>query len=394
MRGTRSGRIALVVLLVIGGGAIAFQALDSVRDRAATQRLGDAGPLEGASLALERRREESAFWSTIPEPVAPLAPHDSAALERALRRAEQLRPLTSLLISRDGELIVENYYNGMRADRTVNLKSISKTLLSPLVGIAIRDSLLTGVDQPLHELLPEYFNESDDPRKHRILLEHVLSMRTGLETTSFGTYGSWIASPDWVRFALDQPFVCDPGRCFEYSTGNSHLVSVILTRASGMSTLAFARQNLFGPLGIPLSGWDRDPQGYLLGGNNMSLTPRDLLKFGELFLGGGVDQGRQLVPEEWIEAAWGDYAISPWNGHHYGYLWWSDRWGGERAFFAWGYGGQYLVVVPRLSLVAVVTSSLRQGRGFGHTRALRRFFDDYLVPAFRPRETDAGAGRR
>ena len=382
MKGQRVGRIGLLLLFVGGAGAVALR-IDSSRDAAATQRLGDAGPLEEVSRAVERERAEAAFWSSIPERATPVAPYDSAALERALRRAEQLRPLSSLLISHDGELVVENYYNGMRADRTVNLKSISKTLLSPLVGIAIRDSLLAGVDQPLYELLPEYFDEADDPRKRQILFGHVLSMRTGLETTSFGTYGSWIASPDWVRFALDQPFVCNPGRCFEYSTGNSHIASVVLTRASGMSTLAFARQNLFGPLGISLSGWDRDPQGYLLGGNNMSLTPRDLLKFGELFLNRGVDQGRQLVPEEWIEAAWGDYAISPWNGHHYGYLWWSDRWGGERAFFAWGYGGQYLVVVPRLSLVAVVTSSLRQRRGFGHTRALRGFFDNYLVPAFR-----------
>lgn len=387
MNGAKIGRIALLLVL-LGGGAIAFRAFDAARDRAAGQRLGDAGPLDDSALALEREREESVFWSTVPEPVTPAARYDSAALERALSRAEQLRPLTSLLISHGGELIVENYYNGMRADRTVNLKSISKTLLSPLVGIALRDSLLAGVGQPLHELLPEYFDEVDDPRKRRILLSHVLSMRTGLETTSFGTYGTWISSRDWVRFALEQPFVCNPGRCFEYSTGNSHMVSVILTRASGMSTLAFARQNLFGPLGISLSGWDRDPQGYLLGGNNMSLTPRDLLKFGELYLNRGVDQGRQLVPEEWIEAAWGDYAISPWNGHHYGYLWWSDRWGGERAFFAWGYGGQYLVVVPRLSLVAVVTSSLNQRRGFGHTRALRSFFDHYLVPAFRPSTAD------
>ena len=379
----RAGRIGLVLLFVLGGGAVALRALDSGNRAAASGRVGDARPIGETAGALQRQLEERAFWSTIPEPAAASAPFDSAALDRALRRAEQLGPLTSLLVSRGGELIVERYYNGMQADRTVNLKSVSKTLLSPLVGIAIRDSLLAGVDQPLHELLPDYFDDADDPRQRQILLRHVLSMRTGLRTTSFGNYGSWISSPDWVRFALDQPFVCDPGDCFEYSTGNSHLVSVILTRATGMSTLAYARQELFGPLGIPLSGWDRDPQGYFLGGNNMALRPRDLLKFGELFLAGGADQGRQLVPEEWIAASWGDYATSPWNGHHYGYLWWSDRWGGERAFFAWGYGGQYLVIVPRLSLVAVVTSSLQQRRGFGHTRALRGFFDRYLIPAFR-----------
>ncbi len=360
---------------------------------------GDAGPVEPDREAL-RRKAEREFWNTIPEPVVGVRV-DSAALARAVARAAELAPLTSLLVSLDGELIVENYYRGMRADRTVNLKSVSKTLLSPLVGIAIRDSLLAGVDVPLSDLLPEYFDADDDPRRREIRLHHVLSMTTGLETTSFGNYGSWLASPDWVRSAIDRPFVCDPGRCFSYSTGNSHLVSVILSRATGVSTLDFARARLFEPLGIRLGPWDRDPQGYFLGGNNMALRPRDLLQFGHLYLNRGRRGDEQLVPEEWISASWGNYFVSPWNDHHYGYFWWSERWGGERVFFAWGYGGQYLVLVPRLSVAAVVTSSLQQPRGFGHTRALRRFFDRYLIPAFRVSEPtdpvapgDAGTSRR
>jgi CubicO group peptidase (beta-lactamase class C family) len=310
---------------------------------------------------------------------------DAADLERIVRRAEQMAPLNSLLIAQGGELLVEEYFRGMRADRAVNVKSVSKTLLSPLIGIAIRDGLIEGADQPISELLPDYFEGSRgadlDPRKREITLHHLLSMTAGIETTSFRNYGAWVSSRDWAWDALRRPMECSPGRCWEYSTGNTHLLSVILTEASGKSTRQYAREVFFGKLGIPVHEWDRDPQGRYLGGNNMAMRPRDLLKFGQLFLEGGKYEGEQVVPWEWILASWQPNGESPWNGHRYGYLWWTENWGGEQAYFAWGYGGQYVVLVPRLELVAVVTSSLANRRR-RHTRDLRNFFDDVVVRTF------------
>lgn len=318
-------------------------------------------------------------------PIPPLFLPDR--MERLLARAESMNALTSLIIARRDSVLVENYYRGLRPSQTVNVKSVSKTLLSPMVGIAIRDSLLDGVDQPISELLPDYYEilagrGSLDPRKNQIEIRHLLSMRTGIETASFGNYGAWVASPDWAYDQLRRPMVCDPDDCHEYSTGNTHLLSVILTRRSGKSLRRYMLDELFRPMGIPLGEWDRDPQGRYLGGNNMSLRPRDMLQFGQLFANGGRFDGRQLVPEEWITAAWRPTGSSPWNGHGYGYLWWMRRWGGERAYFAWGYGGQFIVVVPRLDLVIVATSSLRD-RERGHTRQMWRFFDRYAVPAFK-----------
>lgn len=320
--------------------------------------------------------------------------YDPDLLERMLARAEQLTPLSSLVVSRGGEVVVEKYYRGMRADRAVNVKSVSKTLLSPLVGIAIRDGLLEGPEQRIDEILPETFDQLEasgrfDPRKRQVTLHHLLSMTTGIEGTSFGNYGAWVSSRNWTWDALRRPMECDPGRCWDYSTGNTHLLSVILSRQTGTTLRAYAREVLFGPLGIPLYEWDRDPQGYYLGGNNMAMRPRDLLKFGQLFLDGGRYDGEQLVPEEWIELSWRPRNRSPWNGHRYGYLWWIEDWGGEIAYFAWGYGGQYVVVVPRLELVAVVTSSLAR-RQRGHTRRLRDFFNHYVIPAFADRPTGSG----
>lgn len=329
-----------------------------------------------------------ADW-TAPELVGPPPPPLFLAdrMERLLAEAEGMDALTSLLISRRDSVLVERYYGGMRPDQTLNVKSVSKTLLSPLVGIAIRDGLIEGVDQPLFELLPDYYEALEsrgslDPRKEEIQVRHLLSMRTGIETASFGNYGAWVASSDWAYDQLRRPMMCDPGTCHIYSTGNTHLLSVILTRQSGRSLRQYMLEELFRPMGIPLGEWDRDPQGRYLGGNNVSLRPRDMLKFGQLYANGGRFEGRQLVPERWIEESWRPTGRSPWNGHGYGYLWWIRRWGGERAYFAWGYGGQFIVVVPRLDLVVVATSSLRN-RERGHTRRMWRFFDRSVIPAFR-----------
>jgi len=352
--------------------------------------FGGAAPLAqgvrpGLSEAGAGSPGDSAELDFVGPPPPPLFLADR--MERLLAEAGDMPALTSFIAARRGSLVVQNYYGNLRPSQTVNVKSVSKTLLSPMVGIAIRDGLLKGADQPIHELLPDYYEalaESGalDPRKNEIEVRHLLSMRTGIETASFGNYGAWVASADWVYDQLRRPMVCDPGECHEYSTGNTHLLSVILARRSNRSLRRYMLDELYGPMGISLGEWDRDPQGRYLGGNNMSLTPRDMLKFGQLYLDGGRFEGRQLVPEEWIDASWSSTGSSPWNGHGYGYLWWIRRWGGERAYFAWGYGGQFIVVVPRLDLVLVATSSLRD-RERGHTRRMWRFFDRYAIPAFR-----------
>jgi CubicO group peptidase (beta-lactamase class C family) len=351
----------------------------------AARLLPGQGTAATPSAELARAPADSAAEDRVGPPAPPLFLPDR--MERMLAEAEGMSALTSLIVSRRDSVLVENYYRGLRPSQTINVKSVSKTLLSPMVGIAIRDGLLAGVDQPVSELLPDYYEVlagrgALDPRKNEIEIRHLLSMRTGIETASFGNYGAWAASPDWAYDQLRRPMVCDPGDCHEYSTGNTHLLSVILTRRSGKSLRRYMLDEVFRPMGIPLGEWDRDPQGRYLGGNNMSLRPRDMLKFGQLYANGGRFEGRQLIPEDWILASWRPTGTSRWNGHGYGYLWWLRRWGGERAYFAWGYGGQFIVVVPRLDLVIVATSSLRD-RERGHTRRMWRFFDRYAVPAFK-----------
>ena len=312
---------------------------------------------------------------------APTRGLDSTLVARAYAQAATLPRLHSLLVARHGALLHEQYFQGRSADRRANLKSASKSIISALVGIAIAEGQLRGLEQPIAPFFPQYTGAGTDSLLRRVTIGHLLSMQAGLEPTSFGNYGEWVASGNWVRYALTRPFVDEPGGRMLYSTGSTHLLSAILTRATGMSTLAYARSRLMEPIGIELAGWTRDPQGIYFGGNELALRPRELLRFGELYRNGGRYQGVQIVPEAWIEASWVRRTTSPFNGHGYGLGWWIRRSGAHDVYFAWGYGGQYLFIVPDLELTVVMTSDAAAERAGGHLRALHDLLDSFLVPA-------------
>lgn len=189
--------------------------------------------------------------------------------------------LTSLIVAQNGKVVREAYFHGLKANQSVNVKSVSKSVLSAVIGIAVAEGKLKETDR-ISDMLPDYFTAIRDPVKRRLTVRDFITMEAGLESTSFDNYGAWVNSGDWVRYALNRPMVCAPGECMQYSTGNSHVLSVALAEKTGMSTRAYANQKLFAPLGIRLAGWARDPQGHDFGGNEMRFTPRDLLKIGEL----------------------------------------------------------------------------------------------------------------
>ena len=166
-----------------------------------------------------------------------------------------------------------------------------------------------------------------------------------------------------------------------YSTGSSHLLSAILTRSTGMSTHRFAQRFLARPLGIELRAWQTDPQGVYFGGNDMYLTPRDMLKIGTLYLNRGTWRERQIIPEAWIDSTFVVRTSSPWNGNRYGYGWWTRSAHGHDIRFAWGYGGQFIYVVPTLQLVVVATSDSESRREGGHNQAVHRLMEWEIMPA-------------
>jgi len=273
------------------------------------------------------------------------------------RVARELPRLHSLLIQHRGEIVFENYYNGAKANRPANMKSASKSVISALIGIAIEQGHIESVDATLADFFPEYLQGDEYAAKRGITVGNLLTMQSGLETTSSRNYGRWVASGDWVQFAIDQPLVAKPGTTMLYSTGSTHLLSAILTRASGMSAKQFAQAHLAGPMGFSMSHWPRDPQGIYFGGNDMEMTPRQMLAFGAMYLNGGRHGDAWVVPEDWVEASHQPRARSPrGQGRFYGYGWWLRDLAGLRVPTAWGYGGQLIFVVDELDLVIVATS--------------------------------------
>jgi CubicO group peptidase (beta-lactamase class C family) len=303
-------------------------------------------------------------------------------LERAIERARALPGLRTLIVAHHGSAVVEQAFQGRGLDEPVNVKSISKAIIAALVGAALDRGVLDGVDQPIAPLLKGYVPTDADPRIRKITIGHLLAMRSGLERTSGANYGRWVSSANWVRFALSRPFVDEPGGRMLYSTGNSHLLSAILSETAERSTLELARAWLGEPLGITIPPWDRDPQGIYFGGNNMALSPRALLRFGETFRNGGEFEGKRVLSAEWVQLSWTPQEQSPHTGHHYGFGWFITEMGGHAVYYAWGYGGQMLYVVPSLALTIVMTSDPDTPSGrTGYVRELHALVADGIIPA-------------
>ncbi|WGF90005.1 serine hydrolase domain-containing protein [Marinivivus vitaminiproducens] len=321
------------------------------------------------------------------------APADPAALDRVVADAGRLGNLNSLIISQGGDTLVEQRFRGPGLDRGVNVKSISKTWIATLTGIAIDRGALDGVDQPIAPLLADRLPSDPDPRLAEVTIGHLLAMRAGLERTSGPFYGRWVTSPDWVRYALSRPFVDEPGGAMLYSTGNSHLLSAILTEVAGRSTRASMRAWLGDPLDIAIPDWPRDPQGIYFGGNDMVLSPRALVRFGDMIRQGGVLDGRRIVPADWIERSWRPRTRSPYTGHAYGYGWFLAEARGYPVRYAWGYGGQMLYVVPGLALTVAMTSDPTTPSGrTGYARQLHDLLANGIIPAIAGGGTGPTAG--
>ena len=300
--------------------------------------------------------------------------------EAAATAASHLPRLKSLLVSHRGTLVLERYFNGARAAQPANIKSASKSIIAALVGIAVAKGHIEHADQPIADYFPELAKDAER-RKREITVGDLVTMRSGLESTSGREYGAWVTSRNWVRYALAQPLVDEPGTRVEYSTGSSHLLSAILTRATKKSTWQFAQEELARPLGFSLAPWPRDPQGIYFGGNEMLMTPRQMIRFGELYENGGRVGERQVIPRDWVDKADDGVGRSRWGSdREYGHGFWIRDFGRHRSFYAWGYGGQFIFIVPTLDLVVATTSRADVSRDRrDHNDAIYRIVEDYIV---------------
>lgn len=290
----------------------------------------------------------------------------------------------SLLVVRHGYLVYEKYYQGVNENTYNPVYSVTKSVMSALTGIAIRDKLIESVDQKVADFFPEYFLQVDDNRKKDITVKNVLTMTGGLESID-SDYSAYFRSGDWLDYTIKKPLLADPGKNWAYNTGLTHLLSGIITKTSKMSTLEYAEKNLFKPLGISdIQRWDMDSKGYCGGGSGLSLTPKDMAKLGYLYLKDGMWEEKQIIPEEWVEEAIKKHVtLKPEN--YYGYLFWS--WDSQAkvngksyyAYAASGAGGQYIVVVPDLDLVTVITADENSASKDKANTA--DIIWDYVIPA-------------
>jgi CubicO group peptidase (beta-lactamase class C family) len=293
---------------------------------------------------------------------------------------EQEYAIDSVTIIRHGNLVADATVYPFEADTKHVIHSCTKSIVSALIGIAIEQGHIDGIDQPVVELLPGRNVAETDGGKEMLTLEHLLTMSTGLACRDSYLY-SWAGlnemrqSEDWVQFMLDLPLVHAPGTYFEYCNGASFLLSAILQDATGMSSSAYATEQLFGPLGIDDVDWPSNPQGITIGWGELRMKPRDAAKFGYLYLRDGWWDGDQIVPSSWVRASTREQ-IQGTLQDGYGYQWWVDDSG---YYMALGYAGQFIFVVPEMDLVVVFGSDLGD-RDFYVPQEL---LTGYIIPAAR-----------
>ena len=290
---------------------------------------------------------------------------DEGRIEDTFRAAAGLGHIRSLLVASDGCLIAEEYFHGGGIDVAQPTASVTKSITSALVGAALGDSLLAGLDQAMVDFFPEVDRNSLDPRKATITLRQMLQMRSGYpwEERS-GHLHALFSRSNWIPLIGEFPLTSDPGTQFGYSNLTAHLTGIIVARAAGASLQEYGHARLFGPLGVTVPFWPRDSQGYCAGSGDAYLTPRSLAKFGQLYLDDGVWQGIQVIPAEWVAQSREAYSHDVYGREiltyvqrlDYGYLWWSAVCGVHRVDFAWGHGGQVIFVIRDLGMVVVATA--------------------------------------
>lgn len=288
---------------------------------------------------------------------------DGSALFVAGELAGRIERMRSLLVVKDGRLVLERYYGGWTADTLADVRSVTKSVVSTLVGIALREGHIASLDQPITDFLrvPEY---DVDVAHSFVRIRHLLTMTAGFEWSERLTdeYNAWVLSDDHVAYVLERPISSPPGTSFVYNSGTVHLLGVILEEATGTTLSHYADRVLFGPLGISERVWEPLLRGQVNGGAGLDLRPRDLARLGQLMLQDGWSGNRSIVPAQWVADAtsrgFSDLgSVGPIDRLSYGFLWWLDV--DDDAYMAWGYGGQFVYVVPSSSLVVVATTDWR-----------------------------------
>lgn len=323
--------------------------------------------------------DDEAFWQFATMSDQRINPN---IISGGLAQLENSRTRQAFILIRNGQVVYEQYFNGSSVTDSNNVASVSKSILSALFGIAMNQGHIVSAEDTIVTYLPEYFEGVTDPQKLNLTIRDLLTMTHGLDWTENISDRALNRSDNFIEDILALPIVDEPSTVFNYSTGASHVLSAVLTEATGMSTCEFAHTYLFEPMGIEAEFWGIDPQGYFTGGHSVSLTAREIAKIGMLYLNEGNWYGQQLVPGWWVVAGTTPRIDIGNNYAGYGYYWWLNRIAGYEMYSALGYGGQLLHVIPDLNVVMVITHTIRgNARDFAEEAESYEFIRNYLIPA-------------
>lgn len=320
-----------------------------------------AFPLSAEQTLSEKCAKSRDYWPT--EGWKSSAPEkqgmDSVQLDKAERLYSQNFPSAySLLVIRQGYIVKEAYYNGMDENRANNIYSITKSFISALTGICIKEGFIESVNQKMLDFYPEFVTADMDPMKKDITIKHMLTHTSGL---------SGGGGDDWLKSTVESKLASKPGEVFSYSNSVPDLLSGIITKKTGMNTREFAEKKLFGPLGISVEKWETTPKGIYMGANGMYMTPRELAKLGYLYLNYGYWDGSQILPSDWVMESSSIHASLD-RLKAYGYLMWvrqnPDTFKGRKisTYYLYGHMGQYVCIFPELDLLVVMSADTTDTR--------------------------------
>ena len=316
---------------------------------------------------------------------------DSNLLKNAYEKAASFKFIDGIIISKNGYIVGEKYFNNYNKFKPHNVKSVSKSMLSAITFFAIDKGYLKLNDKVL-DFFPDFDKTNFDNRKLDITIEHLLTMRMGIPSefdNSYNTYYDLYNSNNWVETTLNLPLKDAPGTAMNYNTFQTHLLSVTIAKATKKSTFNFATESFFNTMKMDIDDWEQDKQGNYFGGNSMFFTPREMYLFGKLYLNKGKLYDTQIIPESWVNSSlksstnFSNLEIGAFKNYNYGYLWWLGEINKNKLFLAYGYAGQLIAVFPDLDLIIVTTTENKVTPTEARNQEIKmfNFISENILPA-------------
>ena len=338
--------------------------------------------------------------------VTPMPASTTAAKTFSQHVSKRIPSIAAIIVEQHGIRSCEEYYHGAMASTEFDVKSVTKTIVSAIAGAAKLRGLLPNLDTPFLDVMPEYRSPNrngphiwfaeiggedyddfleDDSLRNILTLRQLLQMQPGFKYNDFGeTSGELCWASDPIRFMIDLPFEHPPGDTFTYCTGASVMFGAALSKVVGTDLKTFADTALFSLCGMTVNRWATDPQGRRLGGSELFCRASDLLALGELYLHHGMSNGKQVLTREWVEESVAKHAeLNHWdvapNVNGYGYYWWRRTSHSHQIYYASGYGGQLICVIPDLDMVIVTICTLgKNNRGRSELHRLHECIDEMI----------------